>query len=192
MSTPPDRPGPPDLTSAFAAAGLIDVAYTVEDSPLGPLLLAGTSRGLLRLAYASADHAAVLAAIAAAISPRVIAAPARLDRARRQLEEYFAGQRAGFDLALDRRLIGTGFSGQVLDATAQIPYGGTSSYRGVAEAAGSPRAFRAAGTALGANPLPVVIPCHRVLRSGGALGGYTGGSERKSLLLELEARHSPA
>jgi methylated-DNA-[protein]-cysteine S-methyltransferase len=181
---------PPDLVPAFTAAGLIDVAYSVEDSPLGPLLLAGTPRGLLRVAYASADHDFVLADISARISPRLIAAPAQLDGTRRQLDEYFGGQRTRFDVALDRRLIGPGFFGQVLRATAQIPYGATSTYRQVAEAAGSPRAFRAAGTALGVNPLAVVIPCHRVLRSGGALGGYTGGIERKALLLELESENA--
>jgi methylated-DNA-[protein]-cysteine S-methyltransferase len=193
MSTAPELSStPPDLTAAFSAAGLIDVAYTVEDSPLGPLLLAASPQGLLRLAYPTADHDAVLADLAARISPRVIAAPARLDDTRRQLEAYFAGRRRHFDLALDRRLMRPGFFGQVLAATAQIPYGTVSSYRRVAEAAGSPRAFRAAGSALGANPLPVIIPCHRVLASGGGLGGYTGGTERKSLLLELERRHATA
>ncbi len=187
MSTPPElHSTPPDLTAAFTAAGLIDVAYTIADSPLGPLLLAASSRGLLRLAYPTAGHDAVLADLAARISPRVLAAPARLDETRRQLEAYFAGRRRQFDLALDRRLIRPGFSGQVLSATAAIPYGAVSSYQRVAEAAGSPRAFRAAGSALGANPLPVIIPCHRVLASGGALGGYTGGTERKTVLLELE------
>ena len=189
MSTPPEPTRtPPDLTDAFAAAGLLDVAYTVEDSPLGPLLLAGTRQGLLRVAYSTADHDRVLTDIAARVSPRVIAAADRLDETRRQLEQYFGGQRRGFDLALDRRMMRPGFFSAVLAATAQIPYGGVSSYRQVAEAAGSPRAFRAAGTALGANPLPVVIPCHRVLASGGGLGGYTGGLERKTVLLELERR----
>jgi methylated-DNA-[protein]-cysteine S-methyltransferase len=182
----------PDLTAAFDAAGLIDVAYAVEDSPVGPLLLANTARGLLRVAYANVDQDLALAEIAELISPRVIAAPARLDQTRRQLEEYFSGRRRAFDLALDRRLIRPGFFGQVLTATADIPYGHTSSYKGVATAAGSPRAFRAAGTALGANPLPVVIPCHRVLATGGSLGGYAGGAERKVVLLELEGSYSGA
>lgn len=179
---------PPDLIPAFAAAGLIDVAYTVEDSPLGPLLLAGTSRGLLRVAYLSAGHDAVLADIATRISPRVIAAPAQLDEIRRQLEEYFAGRRREFTLALDHALMRPGFFARVLGATAQIPYGSISSYQRVAAAAGSPRGFRTAGTALGANPLPVIIPCHRVLASGGALGGYTGGTERKAALLRIEGQ----
>ena len=192
MSTSADlTPTPPDLSQAFAAAGLIDVAYTVEDSPLGPLLLAGTRHGLLRVAYATADRDVVLADIAARISPRVIAAPVRLDETRRQLEQYFSGRRREFDLALDRRLMRPGFFSRVLAATAKIPYGSISSYRRVAEAAGSPNAFRAAGTALGANPLPVVIPCHRVLAAGGGLGGYTGGLERKTVLLELEERNRP-
>ena len=177
---------PPDLNAAFQRAGLIDVAYTIEDSPLGPLLLAGTAHGLLRLAYPTAGHDAVLNDIAARISPRVIAAPAQLDGVRRQLDEYFRGERSRFELALDRRLMRPGFFSQVLAATQTIPYGNVTSYRSVAEAAGSPRAYRAAGTALGANPLPVVIPCHRVLASGGALGGYTGGTERKTILLQLE------
>ncbi len=193
MSTPPElSSSPPDLTAAFTAAGLIDVAYTVEDSPLGRLLLAASPQGLLRLAYPTVDPDLVLADLARRISPRVIAAPSRLDETRRQLEAYFAGRRRHFDLALDRRLIRPGFFGQVLSATAKIPYGAISSYQAVAEAAGSPRAYRAAGSALGANPLPVVIPCHRVLASGGALGGYTGGTERKTLLLELERRHAAA
>jgi methylated-DNA-[protein]-cysteine S-methyltransferase len=178
--------GPPDLNAAFERAGLVDVAYTVEDSPLGPLLLAATPAGLLRLAYPTAGHDAVLVEIAARISPRVIRAPARLDETRRQLDQYFGGRRRGFELALDPGLMRPGFFSEVLRATREIPYGGVSSYRQVAEAAGSPRAYRAAGTALGRNPLPVVIPCHRVLASGGALGGYTGGTERKTALLDLE------
>jgi methylated-DNA-[protein]-cysteine S-methyltransferase len=177
---------PPDLTAAFERAGLVDVAYTIEDSPLGPLLLAASPGGLLRVAYSSAGPDTVLAEIATRISPRVIAAPARLDETRRQLEQYFAGERQRFDLALDRRLMRPGFFSRVLSATAQIPYGSVSSYKLVAETAGSPRAFRAAGTALGHNPLAVIIPCHRVLASSGDLGGYTGGTERKAVLLELE------
>jgi methylated-DNA-[protein]-cysteine S-methyltransferase len=180
----------PDLTAAFAAAGLIDVAYTVVDSPLGPLLLAATPRGLLRVGYPDLDHDRALAEIAARISPRVIAAPARLDPVRRQLQEFFAGHRRHFDLTLDRRLIRPGFFGQVLVATAAIPYGATSTYAGVAATAGRPRAFRAAGSALGANPLPIVIPCHRVLPAGGGLGGYAGGAERKGRLLALEGSYS--
>jgi methylated-DNA-[protein]-cysteine S-methyltransferase len=180
---------PPDLTAGFARAGLIDVAYAFEDSPLGRLLIASSSQGLLRLAYAEVDPDRVLADLAVRISPRIIAAPGRLDPVRRQLKEYFTGRRRDFDLALDRRLIRPGFSGRVLDATAQIASGAVSSYRGVAGAAGSPGAFRAAGSALGANPLPIIIPCHRVLASGGGLGGYTGGPDRKAQLLELEGAY---
>jgi methylated-DNA-[protein]-cysteine S-methyltransferase len=189
--TGPTPPGsPPDLTAAFAAARLIDVAYTVEDSPLGPLLLAGTDRGLLRLAYPNVAADVALAEIAARISPRIIAAPRRLDATRRQLEAYFDGRLQSFDLPLDRRLIRPGFFGQVLAATGRIPYGETISYAGVAAVAGRPRAFRAAGSALGANPLPVIIPCHRVLATGGGLGGYAGGVAAKLVLLKLEGSYS--
>ena len=178
---------PPDLSAAFAAAGLLDVAYTVEPSPVGDLLLAASPLGLIQIAYADGDgHDGALEALAREISPRVILAPGRLDPVRRQLEAYFAGRRRTFELSLDRRRIRPGFSGRVLEATATIPYGDTSSYGRVAAAAGSPRAHRAAGSALGANPLPVVIPCHRVLPASGALGGYTGGPERKAILLDLE------
>jgi methylated-DNA-[protein]-cysteine S-methyltransferase len=177
----------PDLASAANAAGLLDVAYTTEDSPVGRLLLAGTDAGLVRIAYLDThSEDAVLAALAARVSPRVLAAPARLDPARRELEQWFAGRRRGFDVALDRRLMGP-FTSRVLAATAAIPYGETSTYAAVAGVAGSPRGSRAAGNALGSNPLPIVIPCHRVLASGGGLGGYTGGVERKRTLLGIEA-----
>jgi methylated-DNA-[protein]-cysteine S-methyltransferase len=177
----------PDLSAAAADAGLLDVAYVTEPSPVGELLLAASPRGLLRVAYLDApgDADDVLAQLAARISPRILAAPARLDPARRALEEFFAGRRTAFDLPLDWRLT-AGFRRRVLRATSRIPFGSVSSYRGVAAAAGSPRAFRAAGTALGANPLPIVVPCHRVLHAGGGLGGYTGGLERKRALLAIE------
>jgi methylated-DNA-[protein]-cysteine S-methyltransferase len=180
-------PAPPDLGGAAAAAGLLDVAYVVEDSPLGRLLLASTDRGLVHVAYLEqTDEAAVLGALAARISPRVLAAPARLEPVRRELEAYFSGRRAGgFALALDLRLM-HGFGRRVLTATAEIPYGQTSTYAAVAARAGSPRGWRAAGNALGANPLPIVVPCHRVLATGGGLGGYTGGVERKRALLAIE------
>jgi methylated-DNA-[protein]-cysteine S-methyltransferase len=178
----------PDLGPAAAAAGLLDVAYTVEDSPVGRLLLAGTDAGLVRVAYLDThDEATVLAVLAARISPRVLAAPARLDAARRELEEWFAGRRAEVTLAVDRRLM-SAFARRVLGATAAIPYGETSTYAAVAAAIGSPRGARAAGNALGSNPLPIVVPCHRVLTSGGALGGYTGGTQRKLALLAIEGR----
>jgi methylated-DNA-[protein]-cysteine S-methyltransferase len=181
----------PDIADAALAAGLVDVAYVVEASPLGDLLLAATPRGLVRIAYlggGEGDAEGVVNELAAAISPRVLRAPARLDPARRELDEFFAGRRRGFDLPLDWRLVRAGFMRRVLAQTARIPYGAVSSYGSIAAAAGSPRAFRAAGTALGGNPIPIVVPCHRVLHAGGGLGGYAGGLERKRLLLELELR----
>jgi methylated-DNA-[protein]-cysteine S-methyltransferase len=176
----------PDLGEAAATAGLLDVAYATLDSPLGTLLLARTDRGLVRLAYVDFEgEDAVIAELASRISPRVLAVPRRLDETRRELDQYFAGSRHQFDVPIDWRLT-HGFGRRVLRATARIPYGGVSSYKQVAEAAGSPRGSRAAGNALGANPIPIVVPCHRVLHSGGGLGGYTGGVERKRLLLDVE------
>jgi methylated-DNA-[protein]-cysteine S-methyltransferase len=163
---------------------LVDVAYATFDSPLGPLTLAGTKRGLALLSYSPPED--VLDRLAERLSTRVLEAPARLDEARRELDEYFEGRRHDFDLPLDWSLTRDGFGRRVLQATAAIPFGEVSTYTGVATEAGSPRAVRAAGNALGANPLPVVVPCHRVLRSGGALGGYTGGLDKKEQLLRLE------
>lgn len=177
----------PDLGRAFAAAGLLDVAYTIEDSPLGPLLLAATPRGLVQVAYdTGTGHDETLERLARLISPRVLSAPAPLDPVRRQLEAYFSGARRSFELTLDARLMRPGYFTEVLSATATIPYGATATYGEVAAAAGRPRAFRAAGTALGHNPLPVVIPCHRVLPASGGPGHYTGGVARKEILLSLE------
>ncbi len=176
----------PGLAEAAAAAGLLDVAYARLDTPVGTVLLAATPRGLVRVAYLDDGEDAVLAELAAAVSPRLLAGPARLDEARRELDEYFAGRRRHFELPLDWQL-SHGFTRRVLRATARIPYGGVSSYGAIAAAAGSPRGSRAAGNALGANPLPIVVPCHRVLRTGGALGGYTGGVERKRVLLDIES-----
>jgi methylated-DNA-[protein]-cysteine S-methyltransferase len=176
----------PDISDAAATAGLLDVAYATLDSPLGTLLLARTERGLVRLAYVDyegQDH--VIAELASRVSPRVLAAPRRLDEVRRELDQYFTGSRHQFDVPIDWQLT-HGFGRRVLRATARIPYGGVSSYKQVAAAAGSPRGFRAAGNALGANPIPIVVPCHRVLHSGGGLGGYTGGLQRKQLLLDVE------
>jgi methylated-DNA-[protein]-cysteine S-methyltransferase len=176
----------PDLSQAAAAAGLLDVAYATLDSPLGPLLVATTPRGLVRLAYIDhADEDAVLEHLAASVSPRIMAAPRRLDEPRRELEEYFAGARRAFDLPLDWSLT-RGFARRVLQATSQIPYGATATYKQMAAQAGSPRGSRAAGNALGSNPIPIVVPCHRILHSGGGLGGYTGGVEKKRLLLGVE------
>jgi methylated-DNA-[protein]-cysteine S-methyltransferase len=150
-------------------------------------VLAATRRGLVRVAYADGEAGvqAALEALARSVSPRVLDAPGRLDAARRELDEYFAGSRDRFELAIDWRLT-QGFTRRVLRSTARIPYGLVSSYAQVAAAAGSPRGSRAAGNALGANPLPIVVPCHRVLHSGGGLGGYTGGVERKRTLLAIE------
>jgi methylated-DNA-[protein]-cysteine S-methyltransferase len=177
--------GDPPLATAADAAGLLDVAYALHDSPVGSLLLAATPAGLVRLAYLDGSAEPRLERLAATISPRILHAPARLDSVRRELEEYFAGRRRAFDVPIDWRLT-RGFGRRVLRATARIPFGAVSSYAGVAGAAGSPRAFRAAGNALGANPLPIVVPCHRVLATGGGLGGYTGGVERKRALLAVE------
>ena len=169
-----------------AAEGLLDVAYATVDSPLGPLLVASTPRGLVRLAYTgSRGEDEVIEDLAGKLSPRVLEAPERLDEVRRELEEYFDGRRDEFDLPIDWSLT-HGFTSKVLRQTARIGFGKTSTYGEVASRAGSPRAVRAAGNALGANPIPVVVPCHRVLRTGGALGGYTGGVERKEFLLRLE------
>jgi methylated-DNA-[protein]-cysteine S-methyltransferase len=173
-----------------AVEGLADVSYALADSPFGPLLVAATARGLLRVAFPEEDHDAVLERIAARCSPRIVEARAQLDPVRRELEEYFAGRRRRFGLALDWSLIGP-FGRRVLTAASAIPYGGVLSYAAVAAEAGSPRGFRAAGNALGSNPIPIVIPCHRVLRTGGALGGYGGGLERKRWLLELEGALAP-
>jgi methylated-DNA-[protein]-cysteine S-methyltransferase len=182
-----DAGGPPDLAAAAADAGLLDVAYATLDSPLGQILLAATPRGLVRVSYLDGGLEAVLDQLAARISPRVLAAPRKLDRARREIDEYFCGARREFDLPLDWHLV-AGFGRRVLQATAAIPFGAVSSYGHVAAAAGSPRAARAAGTALGANPLPIVVPCHRILHAGGGLGGYTGGLVRKRTLLAIEGR----
>jgi methylated-DNA-[protein]-cysteine S-methyltransferase len=169
-----------------AAEGLLDVAYASVDSPLGPLVVAATPRGLVRLAYAgSRGEDEVIEDLAGKLSPRVLEAPERLDEVRRELEDYFEGRRAEFELPIDWSL-SRGFTGKVLRQTARIGFGETSTYAEIASRAGSPRAVRAAGNALGANPIPVVVPCHRVLRTGGALGGYTGGVERKEFLLRLE------
>ncbi len=183
---PEPRDARPGLAEAAEAAGLLDVAYARLETPVGSVLLAATERGLVRIAYLDGDtEDAVLAQLADALSPRVLAAPRRLDEPRRELEQYFTGRRRSFELRLDWRL-SHGFTRRVLRAMARIPFGEISSYREIAAAAGSPRGSRAAGNALGANPLPIVVPCHRVLRAGGALGGYTGGVERKQALLAIE------
>ena len=165
--------------------GLVDVAYAQVDSPLGPLTVAATERGLVRLAYPDRSLDEVLGRLAEAISPRVLEAPARLDPVRRELEEYFEGRRRRFETPIDWALT-AGFFRRVLQATARIGYGQVRTYAEVAERAGNVKAVRAAGNGLGSNPIPVVVPCHRVVRTGGGLGGYTGGLERKEFLLGLE------
>ncbi|WP_326836526.1 methylated-DNA--[protein]-cysteine S-methyltransferase [Amycolatopsis rhabdoformis] len=175
------------LVAAAEREGLLDVGYRTIDSPLGPLLLAATGAGLVRVAFSLEDHDAVLAELAADISPRVLAAPARLDPAARELDEYFTGRRHTFDVAVDLRLA-HGFRREVLRHLGEIPYGGTRSYSEVAAAAGSPRAVRAVGTACARNPVPLVVPCHRVVRADGSSGHYRGGEDAKRALLALETR----
>ena len=170
-----------------AAAAEADVVYAELDSPVGPMVAAATAQGLVRLAYRDVNGGLdeILQSLASRLSPRVIEAPGRLDAVRRELEEYFAGERRRFGLPLDLSLVAP-FGREVLEACARIPFGATSSYRDVAAAAGRPSASRAAGNALGANPVPIVVPCHRVLRTGGGIGGYTGGLAIKEHLLTLE------
>jgi methylated-DNA-[protein]-cysteine S-methyltransferase len=173
------------LAAGASRHGLLDVSYTHLDSPLGTLLIAATGHGLVRVAFPEELDEQVLQELSSKISPRVLETPGGLDPIRRELDEYFTGTRRGFDIALDWKLIGS-FASKILRATAAIPYGGLSTYGEVAAKAGSPRGSRAAGNALGANPIPIVIPCHRVLRTGGNLGGYAGGLDRKRHLLALE------
>jgi methylated-DNA-[protein]-cysteine S-methyltransferase len=167
-------------------AGLLDIAYSTVDTPVGELLLAATEDGLVKVAYPAQGHEVVLQQLAADVSPRIMNAPARLDEAARQLDEYFTGRRTRFELVLDWRL-STGFRHGVLAHLSDIDYGRTESYAEVAAAVGSPRAVRAVGTACAKNPLPVVVPCHRVVRSDGTSGGYVGGAEAKETLLALES-----
>ncbi len=190
--TPPRPPriDPADAASAaarFAAAAPADVHYAVLETPVGTLVAARTGRGLARLAYQNDNGGLdeILTSIADRLSPRILEAPARLDDVRRELEEYFARRRRTFDIPIDWTLVAP-FGRRVLRATAAIPFGEVRTYREVATAAGSPGGSRAAGNALGANPIPIIVPCHRVLRTGGGLGGYTGGLHRKELLLETE------
>jgi methylated-DNA-[protein]-cysteine S-methyltransferase len=178
------------LSRRVAAEGLADVAYAPADSPFGPLLIAATKRGLVRVAFPEEGIDSVLESLARLLSPRIVEAGDSLEEVQRELEEYFDGRRREFELTLDWTLVG-GFGRKVLRATSEIPYGGVLSYAEVAADAGSPRGWRAAGNALGANPIPIVIPCHRVLRSGGVLGNYGGGPERKRWLLELEGALAP-
>ncbi len=164
---------------------VLDIAYRTMDSPYGAMLLAATTRGLVRVGFDVEGIDAVLEDLAAEISPRILLAPRRLDAAARQLEEYFAGDRRAFDLALDLALA-RGFRRSVLEYLPHIAYGTTSSYGAVAEAVHHPRAARAVGTACATNPLPLIIPCHRVIKSDGGAGSYLGGASMKRELLALE------
>jgi methylated-DNA-[protein]-cysteine S-methyltransferase len=168
------------------AAELLDIAYRTVDSAVGQLLLAATPRGLVRVAFANEGHDDVLLTLSQRISPRMLEAPMRLDPIARQLDEYFAGRRHSFDVALDWTL-SHGFRRTVLEhLNTDISYGSTASYAALAQLAGSPKAVRAVGTACATNPIPVVVPCHRVIRSDGAVGAYRGGPVAKRVLLDLE------
>jgi len=202
MSAPTDRQIIDDISPSFdepaavaglrarlaqraAAEGLLDVAYRTMDSPAGPLLLAATPAGLVRVAFDRENHDAVLLELAAAVSPRILRSPRGVDDVARQLDEYFAGRRRSFDVAVDLRLA-TGFRRAVLEHLREIPYGSTESYTDVASAVGNPKAVRAAGSACATNPVPLVVPCHRVVRRDGTYGQYRGGPEVKHALLTLE------
>jgi methylated-DNA-[protein]-cysteine S-methyltransferase len=198
--TRPTAPTPPALddraldaaTARFAAAAQPDVSYAVIDSPLGPLVTAATPRGLVKIAYEDFEGGldAVLDRLAARLSPRILEQPARLDGVRRELDEYFTGRRRAFDIPIDWALY-SAFGRRVLQATARIPFGATATYGQMATQAGNARAARAAGRALGANAIPIVVPCHRVVGTGGRLTGYTGGLHRKVTLLRLEGVATP-
>jgi methylated-DNA-[protein]-cysteine S-methyltransferase len=185
MSTTTDRSAIDRFKARAAEEGLLDVAYVSADSPFGTLLLAKTCRGLVRVGLPNQDADELLVDLAERVSPRVLEAPGELDEVRRELDLYFEGKLESFDLPLDWRLSG-GFRQRVLRAINRIPYGQTRSYTEMARKAGNERAVRAAGTACSSNPIPLVVPCHRVLRTGGALGGYGGGLPMKEALLELE------
>ena len=191
-------PPPTDLDRALQGVlaraerdGLIDIAYTEVDSPFGRLLIARTDRGVVRLAL-PIDRGRqrpldeVLDDLATYVSPRILESPKRLDEERRELQEYFEGRRDHFEVPVDWALTPSGFRNRALHAVARIPYGKVKTYAEIAKAAGNPRAFRAAGTACGHNPIPLIVPCHRVVQSGGGLGNYGGGQEMKRALLDLE------
>lgn len=177
------------LAEVADGAGLLDVAYRTVDSPVGPLLVAATPAGVVRVAFAVQGHDAALEDLAAVVSPRVLEAPRRLDLVARELDEYFAGRRRAFDVPLDLRLV-RGFRREVVEHLGRIGYGATATYAQVAALAGRPAAVRAVGTACARNPLPLVLPCHRVVRSDGTVGRYAGGDEAKHLLLRLEAQRA--
>jgi methylated-DNA-[protein]-cysteine S-methyltransferase len=189
MTTTKDKPVSEKSLEALreraATEGLLDVAYATADSPFGALLLAKTPRGLVRLGLPGEDTEAMLADLAGRISPRVLEDPARLDEERRELDDYFAGRRHAFELPIDWQL-SNGFLLRARHGIAAIPYGETRTYTDLARTAGNERAVRAAGSACSRNPIPLVVPCHRVLRSDGSLGGYAGGLEMKQRLLDME------
>jgi len=174
------------LAAKASDEGLLDVAYATMDTPIGTVVVAATKKGLVRVVLPGESLDNVLMQLAENVSPRVMAYPRRLDEALRELEQYFEGKRQRFELPLDWRLSHPGFYRRVLRATAKVPFGEVITYTDAAERAGSPRAFRAAGSALGSNPIPIVVPCHRVVRAGGDIGNYGGGPEMKRFLLELE------
>jgi methylated-DNA-[protein]-cysteine S-methyltransferase len=173
------------LADEAGEQGLLDVAYASAESPFGPLLVAVTRRGLVRLSYPERPVDEELEELSRTVSPRILHAPKATDEVRRELDEYFAGRRRAFDVSVDLSPV-AGFRRRILAATARIPFGSVRTYREVAASAGNDRAVRAAGNALGSNPIPIVVPCHRVVRTGGGLGGYTGGLDRKRTLLQLE------
>ena len=174
------------LEAAASDHGVLDVAYRVLDSPVGELLVASTEQGIVRVAFAGENHERVLESLANSLSPRVLKAPRRMDLAARELDEYFAGRRKVFDLPVDFSL-SRGYRKVVLEELTTIGYGSTLSYAAVATATGNPKAVRAVGSACATNPIPIIVPCHRVLRSDGSLGGYLGGLDAKRTLLALEA-----
>lgn len=173
------------LAQGVIDRSLVDIAIWTAASPIGDLLVAVTPRGLLRVGFADEPRDELLGELARDVSPRILESAAATDEARRELDEYFDGRRTRFEMAVDRRLI-RGIARDVLAAARRVPFGRTTTYGDLAERIGKPKAARAVGNALGSNPVPIVIPCHRVLRAGGALGGYAGGLARKEQLLELE------
>jgi methylated-DNA-[protein]-cysteine S-methyltransferase len=173
------------LADRAETGGLLDVAYRTMDSPAGPLLLAATPAGLVRVAFERENHDDVLVELAGAISPRILRSPRGVDDVARQLDEYFAGRRRVFDVAVDLQLA-KGFRRAVLEHLRESHDGTTESYTVVAGAAGNPKAVRAAGSACATNPVPLVVPCHRVVRSDGTYGQYRGGPEVKHALLTME------
>jgi methylated-DNA-[protein]-cysteine S-methyltransferase len=185
-----DGPSSAELTAWLAhradGEGLLDIAYAPFDTPLGEATVAATERGLVRVMLPNEDRDGALERLAREVSPRILEAPARVDRVRRELDEYFAGRRRAFDVDVDLQLAHGPFYRRVIEQLREIDFGDTLTYAEVAARAGNARAVRAAGTACGSNPVPIVVPCHRVVRTGGDLGNYGGGPEMKRFLLELE------